>query len=318
MLDLAAYLGVDDPASPTLVAACAAWRRWCADDPQLAVVDELRELPEWTRATDFAEKSIVLRKLAALTAHDSDAVTALVWLLHPGAVRIATELRDLHADIDSLVAGQLWIETSRAHQLTTEKLAAAILATTRREVCAELGIGELARRRDRAWAEAIGDDRIAEWLLAPEREPDPEYDVLELLKAALHDDVVSGFDLWVLWDLAQSAHRLGAPGRRGRMGLTSPAVVDAVAHGVGLSSRTLRRRAAEAMDRLAEYAVAREDPDSLAAWKRAHPLVPLTARQELELAIREEEWWCLVTEKHMGPEEAQNRVWPGPGRRRRA
>lgn len=103
------------------------------------------------------------------------------------------------------------------------------------------------------------------------------------------------------------------------MGLTSPAVVEETAREIQLSSRTLRRRATHALDRLQDYAIAREDPQSLAEWKRAHPAMPLTAREEMELAIHEEQWWDLITgAEHLSPEEASARLWTGPERKRRA
>src|SRR5689334_9459181 len=118
-MDLAKCLGVGDLDSPLMLAARAAWRRWCAEDPALGVVVELEELRDWTRQASRAAKDAVLARLAALTATEAEAVTTLAWLLVPGAARIAIELRDLHPDIDAMVAGQLWIEASRAHELTT-------------------------------------------------------------------------------------------------------------------------------------------------------------------------------------------------------
>lgn len=154
-MGLAMHLGVDDLDSPLMRAVCGSWARWCTDDPELAVVETLTELPEWTRHACGEEKDAVLSRLAGLTAYERDAAVALAWLLLPGATRVAAELSDLHPDIDGLVAGQLWIEVSGAHRLRPRRVAATILARTRREVAAELGVGDLATRRDRVWAEAV-------------------------------------------------------------------------------------------------------------------------------------------------------------------
>jgi hypothetical protein len=83
-MDLARCLGVADEKSPLWVASKASWQRWCDADPELAVVDSLADLPAWTRQAAASKKDVVLCKLAALTAYDTDAVTALVWVLLPG------------------------------------------------------------------------------------------------------------------------------------------------------------------------------------------------------------------------------------------
>ena len=74
--------------------------------------------------------------------------------LGAGATRIANDLRDLDPDMDGLVAGQLWIEvsilTSWADAASRDSSGARVA-----EVCAELGVGDRERRRDRVWAESI-------------------------------------------------------------------------------------------------------------------------------------------------------------------
>jgi hypothetical protein len=236
-----------------------------------------------------------------------------------GAQHIAVSLSDLSPDIDGQVAGQLWIEVSRAHLHPRRKMAATILACLRREVCADLGVGDRAQRRDRAWACSVPDDQIDSWLAADERDSDPAYEVFELLRAAWLDEAIVAFDMWLLWNLAVMADQFDAPARRGRMGLTTPAVVEEFARGLRLSPRTLRRRAVAALDRVREYGLAREDRVTLREWKRRHSVVPWTAREASDLALREEEWWDLMTgEQKLSPAEAVARVWTGPERRHRA
>lgn len=248
-------------------------------------------------------------RLCALTEVDLEAVTVLTWLLLPGAAAVAAKLADLHPDIDGMVAGQLWIEVSRAHELTGRGVARAILRRTRSEVMAELGVGDAAERRDRAWAHAIPADVSLEDMTAPEPEPFADYTLLELLKAALIDGAVVPFDLDLLWQLARVADRLGAPAHRGRMGLTSPAVIQAFSEQMHLNARSVRRRAGEVLDRLHEYASVRDDVDALAHWKRQHPPVTLNAREQMELAIEEEQaWWLMTGPEHLDPEDAWARA----------
>jgi hypothetical protein len=155
-MDLAKCLGIGDLDSPLMLASRAAWHRWCAEDSALGVVAELDDLWDWSRQASRTAKDDVLARLAALTATEPEAVTALAWLLLPGATRIAVALRDLHPDIDAIVSGQLWIEAARAHESTGTGVASAVLRRTRSEVMAELGVGDAAERRDRAWARDSG------------------------------------------------------------------------------------------------------------------------------------------------------------------
>lgn len=129
--------------------------------------------------------------------------------------------------------------------------------------------------------------------------------MLELLKEALIDGAVVPFDLDLLWQLAQAVDRLGSPAHRGRMGLTSPAVIEAFSEQMHLNARSVRRRATEVLDRLQEYASVRDDVEALAHWNRQHPPVVLSARQQMELAIEEEQaWWVMTGPEHLAPEDA--------------
>jgi hypothetical protein len=294
-MGVAVHLGVDDLGSPLMEAASHAWPRWCADDRGLAVVEELAEVPEWTRHAARQERNDVLAKLAVLAAYDSDAVVVLTWLLIPGATRIAIDLSDLHPDIDALVAGQLWIEAARAHELCRRGVATAILRATRRGVLTELGVGDGARRSDRAWAQVVHVESLDEAIPPEEGRPWSYVELLELLRDALKDRAIIAFDVWLLWELASVADERGAPTRRGRMGLTTPGVTATVALGSGRSAETLRKRAMKALTRLKAYVEARGDEDQFAEWKARHPMQLLTAREEMELAIGDFEWECRLT-----------------------
>ncbi|MGH3976736.1 MAG: hypothetical protein ACRDS9_25980 [Pseudonocardiaceae bacterium] len=287
--------GLDDPESPLLAEARAGWERWCAQDPTIAVGDHLDDLRTWTAQADRSDKDRLLAALARLTRDDRAAVAALVWLLIPGAVRVADSLRDLSPDIDDLVAGQLWIEASRSHRLPPRGIARAILATTRREVTATFGIGHLAQRRDHAWSRTVVLDLMVD---SPHVPPayadvgDVEDGLVEasrLMEEALRNRTIEARDIWLLHELAIAAHALSAPLRRGRCGLTSPAVVDQVAESRPEASRTLRRRAAKALDELAAYVAIRDDPDLVAQWRRTHPERMPTERELLEEEARFEQ-----------------------------
>lgn len=237
------------------------------------------------------EEDAVLSRLAGLTAYDRDAAVALAWLLLPGATRVAAELSDLHSDIDGLVAGQLWIEVSGAHRLRPRRVAATILACTLREVSAELGVGDLAARRDRVWAEAVWiekDDELAMVADGHESLDDLFDQITDLMIDAMEANAINAFDAWLLCTLAQLAARMDAPGHRGRMGLTTPAVVDELSDMVHLSPRATRRRATTALDRLAEYVEVRESPKRFAVWQAQHPSCSVTPAEEMQLVLTDD------------------------------
>lgn len=73
------------------------------------------------------------------------------------------------------------------------------------------------------------------------------------------------------------------------MGLTAPGVVDAVAAEANLAPRSLRKRAARALDRLIEYVEARDDPERYAEWKAQHRQRELSIWDEMELTLVEAE-----------------------------
>jgi hypothetical protein len=280
--------GLHDPDGAQMRAARTAWVRWSKERPGLRVVEDLTEIHVWTRSVSSREANEVLGVLAAMTAHDPEAITALVWALLPGAEALARRLGDLAGDSEGLVAGQLWIEVSRAHLLHTRSVAGAILACTRREVSAELGVGDLATRRDRVWAEAVC---VAD---ATQLEPaGDEYECQDELVGqverleidAMEAHAINAFDAWLLDRLASVAARLEVPGHRGRMGLTTPAVVEELGRIVHLSPRAIRRRATTALDRLAEYVKVRDDPNKFAVWRARHPTCPVTPAEELQLVI---------------------------------
>lgn len=186
-----------------------------------------------------------------LGASEHEATVALVWLLVPGATRRARRLADLSADIDELVAGQLWIQARLHNPVHSRYVAVSILKSTEREVKAGLGVGDLARRRDETWANTIPVDHFDETLRAGEVEVvDAAEQRDDPLQQAVDSGVLADADRDFLLDLAHAAHRLGAPLRRGRGGLTTPSVAEMVAADHDLAVRSIRRHAASAIDKI--------------------------------------------------------------------
>ena len=299
-MSVADYFGLDDPESPLMIEARAGWGRWCAGDPGLAVVDDLADLRGWTLRAAREEKVCVLARLAEVARTEEAARTALVWLLLPGAITLADRLSDLTSDIDALVAGQLWIEVARSHRHPPRGVAKAILNSTRREVLAELGVGTHGKERDRVWNKAVLLDRLEDHAVQVEPEPvDSREELVEVLDAALRDGAVEGLDIWLVHELAVAAHAGEAPMRRGRCGLTSPAVVDAIARLRPEAPRTLRRRVGKAVDQLAAYVDVWRDDERLIRWRAEHPPRLPTDKELLETERVCDEFF---TSRGQGPE----------------
>jgi hypothetical protein len=210
----------------------------------------------------------------------------------------------LSDDIDGLVASQLWIEAAAAYRLTTPNIVGAIVGQTRREVLADLGVGDRAARRDRAMAQAIGDPDLLDDLASVEPEDDPGPVVAEIFHIGHEEAAINGLDYWLLWVLAAEADRQDVPAHRGRMGLTAPAVVEAVAAEANLAPRSLRKRAVRALDRLVKYVDARDDPQRYAEWKAQHRQPELTVWDEMELVLVDwEEERFLLDHPGMTPKQ---------------
>jgi len=299
-MSVADYFGLDDPESALMTAARAGWLRWCAEDPDLAVVYDLTDLRAWTWRAEREAKGRVFGRLAEVARTEDAARAALVWLLLPGAINLADGLRDLTAGIDALVAGQLWIEVSRSHLHSPYGLAKAVLNSTRRAVLAELGVGSHGRQRDRAWSQTVLLDQFEEQAvqLEPDR-VDPYDELVEVLDAALRDNAVGGIDIWLLHELAVAAHAADAPMRRGRCGLTSPTLVDEIARRRPEAARTLRRRLGNAVDQLAAYVDCWQDDARLAQWRADHPRRLPT---EKELVETERVYDEFITSRGRDPE----------------
>lgn len=224
----------------------------------------LLDLRAWTRTADTAAKDSALRSLAKLGSADGDddpaAITALTWALVPGASTLAHRMSDLSDDIDELVASHLWIAARTFEWERRRSTAASILRDTLRGVQVELGVGDGARRQDRVWTRTLCvEPSSPSWHHHVEpletSTDDSSSELLELLEAAADVGVISAADRALLIELALASDEAGVPGRRGRAGLMTPCASEAVALRRGISSRTVRRRAARSIERLKAFSV---------------------------------------------------------------
>ena len=287
---------VSMPMSPggdgsVLATAARRWPRWQAEYPVLAVVEELADLPGWVLAVDASAADEVLAALARLACptggDDVTATAVLVWLLLPGAGRLAGQLAGLSRRIDEVVAAHLWVQARTIGDRRRRLIAANVLRNTRREVLRDLGV----THADLAWArtrliDPTGShtDRLHPvWQQAapsspPGQEPhrvglaDPGVDLDEvdpagwlgqlppgdraaarlqvLLARACTAGVITTRERDLLLAVADAAHDGGARVGPGWAGVTSAQAAAVVGPRFGWSARTVRRRAVRALTAL--------------------------------------------------------------------
>ena len=265
-------------------AAAVAWQRWCHQDPELAVVDDLFDLPTWTRRVGATTKDPLLAHLHLLAQQDAEAAAVLAWLLLPGATRLANALRDLSPDIDALTASELWVQI-RSRQ-AKRCIAATILREVRRALLDELGHGDSARKRDKVWANTwvCDDDAVLDSPASvPDLETNADSQSGHLVQAALLAGAISYDDASLLHQLAQAADEQAAPSRRGRGGLTAPAAVESAMRFRKVPTRTVRRRATAALDQLGAFAREQRIVGDLRDFVSTHDLPPVELAELLEL-----------------------------------
>lgn len=253
-MSIAKSLGVDDIDGLLMISARTAWHAWVRDDPELAVVDDLRDLPTWLRSAAPTERDGPMSKLAALAASDGNAAVAMAWLLIPGAKRLGFRLRDLADDIDGLIAGQLWVEIRTHGGSSTKAVALTILRNVERGIQAEYGVGDYGARSDKTWAMTHVSDAIGDSTSPASPEPDPEAQrVLRvLLEHMLAIDLLTVSDVSMIASAASHADWLARP-FRGRAGVTSPDALEVLTWLEPTKARNLRRYVGKVLDRIANY-----------------------------------------------------------------
>jgi hypothetical protein len=219
-------------------------------------VADLKNLPRWMQDAEPAQRDQVLTALRRIAEGDRRAFVALAWLLMPGAARVAGRITRLADEIDEVVAGQLWVQLSEHDPADERYVAKKILDRVCRESMAELGVGDLAKRRDEAWAMTVLVDAFDESTPAgPTDDEVARREVLaDLLQRGIHSGKLAENDRDLLLDLAHAAEQIDAPGRRGRGGLMTPSVTQLVEEVHGMSARSIRRHAAGAIKAMREEA----------------------------------------------------------------
>lgn len=248
-MSIAAILGVEDMDGPLMTSARAAWPRWVEHYSELGVVDDLVDLRKWQQKADPVERDRPMVRLATLAITDIDAAVALAWLLVPKAKRIAATLADLSADIDGLIAGQLWIEI-RSGVPPESYVATTIMRNVKHSIFAELGIGDAGERADKTWASTVVRDRVGDFKESEDETTERARVLRVVLDHLLACDVIDLGEAKILISAAEKADFQGKP-MRGRAGLTSPDVVEVMTWLDPSRARTMRRQVGKILDRIA-------------------------------------------------------------------
>lgn len=226
------------------------WEGWVKARPALALVDRTN-VRGWLRRVDLDQASAALRGLAQLAAtdggDDTEAATVLAWVMLPAACRIASDLSDLHPDIDCIVASQLWIEVRTFNWRASRKVAGNLTRSLRRGVLRECGAGSqtLIEALTIPWQELL--EQMAD---EPANE-DPLETLVEVLDLGVAQGIIKDCDRSLLLDMVEAAR---VSTRRHNAARSLLAVSAVVGPKRGMPSRSVRRRGRRALDALAARA----------------------------------------------------------------
>ena len=229
---------------------------WAELEPDLAGLGSLTELAGVVHEPGEPSRAdAILGALVRIAAQDGgddrDAALVVAHLLANGTRRMAFQLRDLSADIDTIVAGQLWLQIREFPcRRRTRAFAKNILLDTKRAVLAEL----------RPYRDSYGQDRVLpvdfsldapgpapSWLsrvlsqsfLDPQDQPDVY--LADVLEWAQRTGAITAADAATLADLANADPLKSAGSRRKVRGVNSAAEILDLARRRGVSEKTIRR-----------------------------------------------------------------------------
>lgn len=228
------------------------WPVWQGLHPELRVV-EADDLRMWLNRVPAEESDPVLQVLARRASGDGlndwTARRALVWMLLPGAIRVASRYW-WSPGIDFIVAKQLWIWVSAFPWQTTCKVAGNLMGRLAHEVRREIGKSSRPDPNERLNASSV--QYLDALELPVPNDPSPAKELGELLDHAVETEAISPWRRWFLLVVVETAwdfeDEVGVPAGLG--GLGSPALCARVGERIGLSARTVRRRLQETVHAL--------------------------------------------------------------------
>src|SRR5664280_3429453 len=140
------HLGLSGPTLAERLERSGRWPLWVSAEPVLACASGLAEVA--ALAGDRAHPGRADELLAALVrlgavdgGNDQEAAHAVALLLTTGADHLAGQLRNLSADIDQMVAGQVWLQIREfPWRRRRRAIAKNILMDARRALLRDLGV----------------------------------------------------------------------------------------------------------------------------------------------------------------------------------
>jgi len=259
-MSVADQLGLEDQSSELLVLADQLWGDWAAAYPALEGIAGVGDLRSWLAGAGRAEADEVLHALATLAAVDGGddlgAAGALALALIPGACLLAHRLRGLAPGrIDEIVAAQLWVQARTFAWRRLRRVAANILAGTRKGVLLECGVTSHLQRSDLTWSLTTPiDPHSYKWGNASIRgqyPPSPAQELANLLTWGCLNKVITGADRALILALVEAADcaassKVGVGASR----LFANDTSEVVAKQWGLTPGTVRRRVRGCIDAL--------------------------------------------------------------------
>lgn len=247
-MSVADQLGLQAPGGDLFNQACSRWPRWVERHEVLAVGVDLHGLRDWSLDADPARGNEVLLTLARLGAPDGEgepaATGALLWVLMPGAIRLARQLARFDERIDELVAAQLWVSARSLAWSHRVRVAPTVLMNTRREVLRDLDVTTKFQR----WERPVEDLDLLQGPLLERTCPTAVDRLHSLLDHACRAGVVTRQECQVLLELSE--HSRTRSNSFGRAGLLSRGSTTRVAAERGVSHTTIVRRAHRALEAL--------------------------------------------------------------------
>lgn len=222
------------------------WPEWVRHDSRLAAVDDPRRLRAWVKEVDEEVSDDVVHALATLASADgaNDRVAALVvaWLMVPPAAYIARNLSSLSAEIDQLVAGELWILV-RTFPLRRRKVVKNLMRDLKSRVFVLCEVRSTLQRTDPTWfATVFSIEAAARHGILQHRAPSALEELVDVLNWACDEQVIDAIDRTLVLLLVEAAQHLDVRIGSG-LGLLSNEATARVAAHLGLCERTVRRRA---------------------------------------------------------------------------
>lgn len=250
-----------EPEGVTVRRLEALWPQWAQADPRIGATSfaDLRDFQRHGRTDEVRALIDALASMAAVDGEDNpDAASALAFVLIPGAVGVACDLREWakssrsvpledREHLDGLVAAELWRIIREFPIQRLDNIVGNVLARTKYACRLQLGDREQLRRAHSIWSQTylLDDPDEMEQLLylsADDEVPVATLRVRETVATAISAGLIERAEADRLLEIAERVGDFGYNFVRGAGGLTGHRVAAEFADAEGISTPTMRRR----------------------------------------------------------------------------